>query len=195
MRARPASPVTGGNYMKLIILDRDGVINEDSDDYIRSVNEWIPIPGSIKAIARLKNHGYTVAVATNQSGLARGYFDLSTLAAMHEKFRLLLEESGQHIDAIVYCPHGPDDQCMCRKPAPGMLHAIARRFSVDPVDIITVGDSLHDYQAARAAGMSFALVKTGKGRRTLSSGKLPRQVPVFTDLSEFVDDLIAGEIC
>lgn len=176
--------------MKLIILDRDGVINEDSDDFIRSVDEWVPIPGSISAITRLKKHGYITTIATNQSGVARGYIDLNTLEAMHEKFRALLEKSGQQIDDIVYCPHGPDDHCTCRKPAPGMLYTIAERFSTDPADIITVGDSLRDYQAAHAAGMGFSLVKTGKGQRTLASGKLPPRVPVFADLSEFADDLI-----
>lgn len=181
--------------MKLIILDRDGVINEDSDDYIKSADEWIPIPGSIEAIVRLKEHGYITTVATNQSGIARGYFDPDTLEAMHDKFRTLLLEAGQHIDAIDYCPHAPDDACSCRKPAPGMLLDLAGRFSVAPADVMTVGDSWRDYQAASKAGMKFALVRTGKGMRTLASCALPRQIPVFDDLSSFVDDLIKGEKC
>lgn len=181
--------------MNLIILDRDGVINEDSDDYIKSLDEWVPIPGSIDAIRRLKEQGYTIAVATNQSGIARGYFDLATLEAMHDKFRVLPGQSGRQIDAIVFCPHGPDDHCACRKPAPGMLLDLAEHFSVDPADVMTVGDSLRDYQAARAAGMDFALVRTGKGMRTLATGELPEQVPVFADLAEFVDDLVKKETC
>ena len=175
--------------MKLIILDRDGVINEDSDNFIRSVQEWIPIPGSLPAIARLNSLGYTVAVATNQSGIARGYFDTAALEAMHDYMRGQLAVLGGRIDALEYCPHGPDDGCDCRKPRPGMLMNIARQFGVPPARILTVGDSLRDYQAAQAAGMRYAQVRTGKGLRTLASGELPATVPVFGNLAELVEQL------
>lgn len=178
---------------KLIILDRDGVINEDSDAYVKSADEWIPIQGSLAAIARLKAYGYTVAVATNQSGIKRGYLDLHTLEAMHAKLHKLLDDYGHCIDCIKFCPHGPDDGCNCRKPRPGMLEDIARRYHVEPTAVHTVGDALRDYQAAQAAGMQFVLVRTGKGRHTLASGQLPADVPVYADLSDFVDHLLGDK--
>lgn len=175
--------------MKLLILDRDGVINEDSDAYIKSVAEWIPIPGSIEAIAQLSKAGWTVAVATNQSGIARGYYDLATLEAMHARLRELVAQQGGEVGLIVYCPHGPDDGCDCRKPKPGMLQTIARHYQVDPSGIWFVGDSGSDLKAALAVDSQPVLVKTGKGERTLA-GSLPANTLVFDDLAALAAELI-----
>ncbi|MRI33384.1 D-glycero-beta-D-manno-heptose-1,7-bisphosphate 7-phosphatase [Endozoicomonas sp. OPT23] len=170
---------------KLIILDRDGVINEDSDNYVRSTEEWLPLPGSIKAMARLHQAGFTVTVATNQSGLARGYFDIETLNAMHAKMNALLSEEQGVVAAIKYCPHGPDDQCKCRKPLPGMVNELIEEFQISPAESWMVGDSLRDLQAGQAAGCNVALVKTGKGIRTLAKGEGLEDIPVFEDLADF----------
>jgi len=179
--------------MKLIILDRDGVINEDSDNYIKSAEEFIPLPGSLEAIARLTRAGYTIAVATNQSGIARGYFDIDTLNRMHEKLKHLLLAHGGEINGIFYCPHGPDDACECRKPRPGLLLDIKSRFNTVLQDVPVVGDSLRDLQAARAVGAKPILVRSGKGERTLAKGEGLHDVPVYNDLSDFVDDLLKQE--
>ena len=136
--------------MKLIILDRDGVINEDSDDYIKSTDEFIPLPDSLEAIARLNHAGYTVMVATNQSGIARGLFSIDTLNAIHSKLRRELSTYGGRVDGIFFCPHGPDDHCDCRKPAPGLLYEIAERTGRSLEGVPAVGDSLRDIQAAQA---------------------------------------------
>ncbi len=180
--------------MKLIILDRDGVINHDSDAYIKSVDEFIPLPGSLEAIARLKKAGYTVAVATNQSGIARGYYDEATLAAMHDKLARLLDEQGGEIDYIAYCPHGPDDDCACRKPLPGLLHEISQHFNVELTHVPIVGDSLRDIQAAKKVGASPILVMTGKGERTVSNKEQLNGIPVFADLAAAVDAILRDEI-
>lgn len=181
--------------MKLIILDRDGVINEDSDNYIKSPEEWWPIPGSLEAIARLKRAGYNIAVATNQSGIGRGYYDLATLAAMHAKMQRLLAEHDAKatIDFIAYCPHHPDDHCACRKPKTGLFKQIAEYFSCDLKGVPMVGDSLSDIQAAEKMQCQTALVKTGKGTRSIKSAKLPPDLPIFTDLSHYVDCLLASK--
>lgn len=176
--------------MKLVILDRDGVINEDSDEYIKSVDEFRFIPGSLEAIARLNQAGYRVAVATNQSGLARGYFDLDTLNSMHGKLRRALAAVGGHIEMIAFCPHGPDDQCACRKPLPGLLREIGERLGQDLAGVPCVGDSLRDIEAARCVGASPILVRTGKGERTLAKTDALQGVPVYRDLSEAVDTLL-----
>lgn len=176
--------------MKLVILDRDGVINEDSDDYIKSPEEFRFIPGSLEAIARLNQAGYRVAVATNQSGIARGYFELDTLNEMHEKLRRGLAAVGGHVDAIVFCPHGPDDQCRCRKPLPGMLSEIGERFSVDLKDVPVVGDSKRDLEAAQAVGARPILVRTGKGERTLEKSGELSGIPVYDNLAAAVDALL-----
>lgn len=180
--------------MRLVILDRDGVINEDSDDYIRSPDEFIPIPGSLEAIARLKNAGFTVAVATNQSGIGRAYFDLETLHAMHEKLRKLLAGKNAAVDGIFYCPHTPEDQCDCRKPAPGLYQQIGRLWNVELTGIPVIGDSLRDLEAARVVGAKPILVRSGKGRRTLAEGKGLEGVPVYDDLSQAVDAILSEEI-
>ncbi len=176
--------------MKLLILDRDGVINEDSDAYIKSLAEWIPIPGSIEAMARLNNAGYTLAVATNQSGIGRGYYDPATLDAMHNRLRELLAEQGGMVDYIAFCPHVNTDNCNCRKPKPGLLLEIGQHFGADLTQATVVGDSLRDWQAADAVGAAYAQVRTGKGERTLAEGKLPVDIPVFDNLADYADSLL-----
>lgn len=178
--------------MKLIILDRDGVINHDSDAYIKTVAEWQPIPGAIEAIARLYHAGWTVAVATNQSGLARGYYDEATLAAMHDKLRQLLAGQGAQIGLIAHCPHGPDDGCDCRKPRPGLLQQIAAHYRTGLAGVWFVGDSLRDLQAAVAVTATPVLVTTGKGRQTAGQ-LLPEGTRVFADLAAVADALLDGE--
>jgi D-glycero-D-manno-heptose 1,7-bisphosphate phosphatase len=175
--------------LKLLILDRDGVINQDSDAYIKSLDEWIPIPGSIDAIAQLSKAGWTVAVATNQSGIARGYYDLATLEAMHERLRMLVAEQGGEVGLIVYCPHGPDEGCDCRKPKPGMLRTIAAHYQVDLAGLWFVGDSKGDLEAALTVDAQPILVKTGKGEKTLSKG-IPEGTLIFDDLAAIARELI-----
>lgn len=177
----------------LVILDRDGVINEDSDEYVKSPEEWIPLPGSIEAIARLKHAGWTVAVTTNQSGLARGYFDETTLAAMHDKMATLLAAHGAAVDHIAWCPHGPDDACDCRKPLPGLYLDVARHFDRDLAGVPIIGDSLRDLEAAVAVGARPILVRTGKGERAIAKGGLPPGTAVYADLAEAVDALLGRE--
>jgi D-glycero-D-manno-heptose 1,7-bisphosphate phosphatase len=176
--------------MKLIILDRDGVINEDSDAFIKSVEEWVPIPGSIEAMAKLVQAGYTLAVATNQSGIARGYYTQATLEAMHAKLRQLLAKQGGKVAYIAYCPHLGEDACTCRKPKPGLLHEIAQALDADLTQAIVVGDSLRDWQAAEAAKSAYVQVRTGKGSKTLASGKLPKDIPVFDNLASYAASLL-----
>ncbi|AZS52088.1 D-glycero-beta-D-manno-heptose 1,7-bisphosphate 7-phosphatase [Entomomonas moraniae] len=176
--------------MKLIILDRDGVINHDSDDYIKSVDEWMPIEGSIEAIARLNKAGWTIAVATNQSGIARGYYDLNMLDAMHDKLRQLVASEGGQIGLIAYCPHGPDDGCDCRKPNTGLLKQIADYYQVSLTGKWFVGDSATDLALAERMACQPVLVKTGKGLRTLSKGVNPN-VLIFEDLVAVTDYLLS----
>jgi len=177
--------------MKLIILDRDGVINHDSDDYIKSAEEWLPIPGSLEAIARLNHSGYRVVVVSNQSGLARGKLTIDDLNSIHRKMLTHLGQYGGMIDAIFFCPHGPDDGCECRKPKPGLFFDVARRLRVLLDDVITVGDKLSDMQAAKTAGSRPLLVRTGYGQALVDSGKVPDYVQVYADLAAVVDDLLA----
>ncbi|MGB5177400.1 MAG: D-glycero-beta-D-manno-heptose 1,7-bisphosphate 7-phosphatase [Gammaproteobacteria bacterium] len=176
--------------MQLIILDRDGVINEDSDEFIKSPSEWQPIRGSLEAIARLHRAGWHVVVATNQSGIARGLFDLDTLARIHDTMHHRVIESGGMIDAVFFCPHGPDDGCDCRKPKPGLLLDIAVRLRTDLRGVPAIGDSLRDIQAATAVGALPMLVKTGKGMGTVSSPDLDPAVAVFDDLYSAVEHLL-----
>jgi D-glycero-D-manno-heptose 1,7-bisphosphate phosphatase len=176
--------------MKLIILDRDGVINHDSADYIKSAAEWLPLPGSLEAIARLNQRGYRVVVATNQSGVGRGLFTMQALNAMHDKMHALLSPLGGRIDAVFLCPHAPEDHCQCRKPLPGMMHDIGRRFNVRLEDTLCVGDSLRDLQAIAAVGGKPLLVRTGKGEATLAKGGLPAGTQVFADLAAVADHLL-----
>ncbi len=179
---------------QLIILDRDGVINQDSDAYVKSIDEWIPIPGSAKAIADLCKAGFKVAVATNQSGLARKYFSQADLDAMHEKMTILVEAEGGQFAHIAWCPHGPDDHCDCRKPLPGLIHQIEKALNVSAKGAWMVGDSLRDLQAGAAANCNVALVKTGKGEQTLSKLLADQELAgskVFNDLSEFAQFLLS----
>ena len=175
--------------MKLLILDRDGVINYDSDTYIKSVEEWLPLPGAVEAIAQLSKAGWTVAIATNQSGIARGYYDVATLDAMHARLRALVEEQGGEVGLIVYCPHGPDEGCACRKPKPGMLQTIATHYGADLAQCWFVGDSLGDLQAAQTVDSQPVLVKTGKGLQTLAKA-LPVNTLIFDDLAAVAAELI-----
>jgi len=176
-----------------IILDRDGVINQDSDEYVKSLDEFILIPGSVEAIARLCQAGYRVAVATNQSGIARGFYNTATLEAMHQKLKAALAPLGGEIVEIVHCPHGPDDGCDCRKPLPGMYRAIAEKYQFDLKDVPVIGDSLRDLQAAQQVGARPILVRTGKGERTLAKGEGLVGIPVYDDLAAAVDALLAQE--
>ena len=175
--------------MKLVILDRDGTINHDSDHYIKSTDEWRPIDGSLEAIARLTQAGYRVVVATNQSGIARGLFDSSTLIAIHDKMQRAVAQAGGRIDAFFFCPHAADSACECRKPRPGMLREIARRFNHSLADAYMVGDAQRDLDAAAAAGAKPVLVLTGKGLRTQADGRLPPGTEVYPDLAAFARHL------
>jgi D-glycero-D-manno-heptose 1,7-bisphosphate phosphatase len=176
--------------MQLIILDRDGVINEDSETYIKSPSEWKPIRGSLEAIARLHRAGWRIVVATNQSGIARNLFDLDTLAHIHKTMHHHVVEAGGLIDAVFFCPHGPADHCNCRKPKPGMLLDIARRLHVSLENVPAIGDSLRDIQAAQAAGAVPILVKTGKGAESAIDQALDEEVAVYNDLYSAVDALL-----
>ena len=176
--------------MKLIILDRDGVINHDSDQFIKSPDEWVPIPGSLEAIARLHQAGYRVVVCTNQSGIARGLFNIVTLNAIHQKLHAAVRVVGGEIDAIFFCPHAADDNCDCRKPKPGMLQEIAERFEVSLKGVPTIGDSLRDLQAGFVVGCTPYLVLTGKGEKTHAKGGLPPGTTVYANLAAVVDQLL-----
>jgi D-glycero-D-manno-heptose 1,7-bisphosphate phosphatase len=177
--------------MRIVILDRDGVINEDSPDFIKSTQEWRPIPGSLEAIARLTHAGYRVLVASNQSGISRGLFDFGALFAMHDKMHRLLAELGGRIDGVFFCPHTDADRCDCRKPKAGLLRDIAQRFEADLAEVPAVGDSLRDIQAARAAGARPVLVRTGNGMETLRDGAQElRGVEVYDDLMAFTSALL-----
>lgn len=182
--------------MKLVILDRDGVINQDSDKFIKNPNEWIPIPGSLEAIALLSQSGFRVAIATNQSGVSRGLFDMATLNNIHDKMHREVAQMGGRIDAIFYCPHSADEHCQCRKPNKGMIEDIGKRFSVDLSQVPAVGDALRDLLAFASAGCQPILVRTGKGEATLAAAAnepdkaLPANTWVCADLSEAVQRII-----
>lgn len=176
--------------MKLIILDRDGVINFGSDQYIKSPDEWRPIPGSLEAIARLTREGWRVVVATNQSGLARGLFEMATLNAIHAKMHKAVAQAGGRIEAVFYCPHAAESECDCRKPKAGLFNEIATRYGRELAGVPAVGDSLRDLLAAAAVGARPMLVRTGKGEKTLAAGGVPGDTPVFADLGEVVDHLL-----
>jgi len=176
----------------LVILDRDGVINQDSSEFVKSVDEWLPLAGSIEAIARLSTAGFTVAVASNQSGIARGLFDSDALLAMHQKLYDLVAAAGGRIDRLVVCPHGPDDACDCRKPKPGLLLELGRYYGIPLVDVPIIGDSLRDLLAAAAVGARPMLVRTGNGASTAE--QLPPElggIEVFDDLAAVAAQLTA----
>jgi len=176
--------------MRLIILDRDGVINFGSDQFIKSPDEWKPISGSLEAIARLTREGWRVVVATNQSGLARGLFEMATMNAIHSKMHKAVAQASGRIEAVFYCPHAADMNCDCRKPKSGMFDEIAARYGSDLRGVPAIGDSLRDLQAAANVGASPWLVRTGKGERTLAAGGLPENTPVYADLGEAVERLL-----
>ncbi len=179
--------------MKLIILDRDGVINIGSAQFIKSPDEWKPIPGSLEAIARLTRDGWRVVVATNQSGLARGLFEMTTLNAIHAKMHKAVAQAGGRIEAVFYCPHAAEMDCDCRKPRTGLFNEIAARYGRDLLGVPAIGDSLRDLEAAASVGALPLLVRTGKGEKTLVAGGLPKNTPVFANLSEAVDHLLMVE--
>ena len=176
--------------MKLVVLDRDGTINHDSDQYIKSPAEWKPIKGSLEAIALLTQNGYRVVVATNQSGLARGLFDMATLNSIHDAMHKAVALAGGRIDAVFFCPHAVDANCECRKPSPGLLLEIGRRMNIALDGVPFVGDAMRDLQAAAAVGALPVLVLTGKGRKTQKDGGLPQGTRVFADLGAFVHDFL-----
>lgn len=180
--------------MRLIILDRDGVINEDSDAYIKSPDEWRPVPGSLEAIARLTQAGFHVVVATNQSGIARGLFNVDMLSRIHNRMIDEVHHKGGEIDAIFFCPHAPHDHCQCRKPLPGLFHDIAARLKTNLNSTYAVGDSLRDVEAARAAQALAVLVLTGKGAKTARNTEALHGVPVYPDLAAFTAALLGTGI-
>ena len=188
------------NPMKLVILDRDGTINEDRDDYVKSPEEWVPVPGALEAIARLNHNGWHTVVATNQSGIGRGLFDMSALSAMHLKMHQMLAVHGGRVDAVFFCPHVSSDHCACRKPLPGLFQQIGERFSIDLREVPVVGDTLRDLQAGVAAGCEPHLVRTGKASPERMSeaqvAELVAQVPgtvVHSSLDAFAEWLIARD--
>ena len=175
--------------MKLIILDRDGVINHDSDAFIKTPDEWKPIPGSLEAIAHLTQAGYRVVVATNQAGIGRGLLDMAALNAINDKMWKAANQAGGRIDAMFFCPHATTDNCDCRKPATGMFKEISQRFGVDLNDVPVIGDSLRDLQAASAIDAIPVLVLTRKRKKTKAGGGLPKNTRIFPDLAAAVDAL------
>ena len=176
--------------VKLVILDRDGVINFDSDQYIKSPAEWRPIPGSIEAIARLNQGGFRIAVATNQSGIGRGLFDMATLNAINDKMMELVFRQGGRIDAVFFCPHTAVEECACRKPKTGLFEEIASRVHTELKGVPSIGDSLKDLQAAESVGAQPILVLTGKGARTREDGGMPKKTLVFENLAEAARHLV-----
>ncbi len=178
--------------MKLIVLDRDGVINHDSAAYIKSPAEWRPIAGSLNAIARLNQQGFHVVVASNQSGIGRGFFDMATLNAIHARMHEALAQAGARVDAVFFCPHTEEDHCHCRKPRTGMLEDIAHRFNTSLAGVPVVGDSQRDLEAAAAVGATPLLVLTGNGRKTQRRGQLPEGTRVYANLTEAVEHLLQG---
>lgn len=185
--------------MKLLILDRDGVINHDSDDFIKSPEEWRPIKGSLEAIGRLSQAGYDLVIITNQSGIGRGLFSADTLGSIHVRMIDYIHQHGGKIHGLLVCPHHPDDNCECRKPKDGLYNELAQRLNITFQDVYSVGDSLRDLQAANTAGATPILVKTGKGKSTLKTIKKTADSPLssvatFDNLSSFTDALLAGQL-
>mgnify|MGYP001204386884 CR=1 FL=1 len=178
---------------KIIILDRDGVINQESDVYVKSADEWVPISGSLEAIAKLSKAGYSIYVATNQAGVGRGIFTLKILDEIHKKMRHQIEVLGGSLEEVFFCPHLPEDNCACRKPKPGLLLLVANACDSDLKGVPFVGDSLRDMQAAMGAGASPILVRTGFGEITKGLSDFPSNIPIFKDLAAYVEDLLRHE--
>jgi D-glycero-D-manno-heptose 1,7-bisphosphate phosphatase len=184
-------------HTPLVILDRDGTVNHDSDDYIKSADEWVALPGAIDAIAKLNHAGWRVVIASNQSGLGRGLFDVATLNQMHDKMNKALAKAGGRVDAIFYCPHTPDEHCQCRKPLPGLFEQIGERCGADLKEVHAVGDSLRDAQAAAASGCIPHLVLTGKGEQFIDQtlpDTFPSHTRIHTDLAAFADWMLAHAV-
>lgn len=179
--------------IKLIILDRDGVINEDIGRPVALPEEWVPIPQSLDAIARLHQAGWHVAVATNQSGIGQGLFDVDALHAIHRRMHEMVNQAGGRIDVVAFCPHSDASECDCRKPAPGMLYTISERLDIELSSVVLVGDSLRDMQAAMAAAATPVMVRTGKGQATLDNNKGLEHIPAYDDLASYVDTLLAAD--
>lgn len=176
--------------MKLIILDDKGVINEVSDPFIQTPEEWVPISGSLEAISKLTHHGYRVIVATNQSGIGRGLLDMDTFNAINDKLFKAIQTAGGHLDALFFCPHAQQDHCQCRKPGIGMFKEIIQRYSTDLKGVPIVGDSLKDLQAAQAVGATPILVLTGNGQQTQAAGNLPPGTEIYPDLATVANTLL-----
>jgi len=176
--------------MKLIILDRDGVINEDSDDYIKSPDEWIPISGSLESIGKLSQNGFRVIIITNQSGIGRKIFSIEMLHAIHKKMNAHLLQFGGVIDGIFFCPCKPEENCNCRKPKPGLYNDVSDRLQMPLKNVFCVGDKITDIQAAENAGGNPILVRTGKGKEEIDGGLIPKHIPIYDDLASFVDKII-----
>ena len=179
--------------MKLIILDQAGVINQSSDTFVKTPDEWIPIPGSLEAMARLTHAGYRIVIATNQSGIGRGLLDMATYNAINDKMYKAVNHAGGHIDAIFFCPHTQADHCTCRKPSTGLFDEIMQRYGVNLSSVPAVGDSLKDLQAAAAVGAIPMLVLTGNGQITRQNKELPAGTRIYGDLSAVADDLAGVE--
>jgi D-glycero-D-manno-heptose 1,7-bisphosphate phosphatase len=175
---------------KMVILDRDGVINHLLDDDVTTVDGWDPIPGSIEAISRLKKAGYLVTIASNHSGIARGHYSEDELLEMHAKMQRLLSTRGASVDGIFYCVHGPEANCICRKPKPGLLFQIAKKFAIDLSQTRLVGDNITDIQAAKMANAKPILVRTGKGEYVMQNFPEALDVPVYDDLAHFVRETL-----
>ncbi|QET02742.1 D-glycero-beta-D-manno-heptose 1,7-bisphosphate 7-phosphatase [Cupriavidus pauculus] len=178
---------------RFVILDRDGVVNLDSDQFIKTPDEWVPIPGSLEAIAALNQAGFRVVIASNQSGIGRGLFEMSALNAMHEKMYKALASLGGRVEAVFFCPHTAADGCDCRKPKPGMFEQIGERFGIELRAVPVVGDSLRDLEAGVAVGCVPHLVLTGKGRKTQDKGGLPAGTRIHDDLTAFARWLVTGD--
>ncbi|MFW9595430.1 MAG: D-glycero-beta-D-manno-heptose 1,7-bisphosphate 7-phosphatase [Macromonas sp.] len=183
--------------VKLIVLDRDGTLSPDPEDFVRAPEDWVPLPGALEAVARLNHGGWRVVLASNQSGLGRGLFDMATLNAVHARMHKLLAAAGGRIEAVFFCPHAPEDECCCRKPAPGLFLDIARRMGVPLDSMVAAGDSVRDVQAAAAAGCEAHLIRTGQSLPVGDGAPLPPDVPagtqVHADLSAFADFVLARD--
>jgi len=177
--------------MRLIVLDRDGTLNENPEDFLRSPEDWTPIPGALEAVARLNQGGWRVVVATNQSGLGRGLFDVATLNAMHARMHKELAAAGARVEAVFFCPHAPEEGCDCRKPAPGLFQQIARRMKVAPSSVVAAGDSVRDAMAASAAGCEAHLIASGPAAEV--GADLPAGTRIHPDLGAFADFILARD--